>query len=77
MGTGAPFVVREGYVRSLRDQVRRQTFPMPLYVVHGEEGGGSSLVEQEGTPPVLEGRDEGTLPEDIRPEDILPDDNIP
>ena len=77
MGTDPPFVVREGYVRSLRDRVRRQTFPMPLYVVHGEEGGDSSLVEQEGTPLVLEGRDEGTLPEDILPEEILHEDNIP
>ena len=77
MGTGPPFVVREGYVRSLRDRVRRQTFPMPLYVVHGEEGGDSSLIEQEGTPLVLEGRDEGTLPENILPEDILPEDDIP
>lgn len=75
MGTDPPFVVREGYVRSLRDRVRRQTFPMLLYVVHGAGGGGSNLVEQEGA--LLEERNEGIPPEDILLEDILPVDNIP
>lgn len=75
MGTDPPFVVREGYVRSLRDRVRRQTFPMLPYVVHGVGGGDSNLVEQEGA--LLEERNEGIPPEDILLEDILPVDNIP
>lgn len=64
-------------MRSLRDRVRRQTFPMLPYVVHGVGGGDSNLVEQEGALLVLEGRNEGIPPEDILPEDILPVDNIP
>lgn len=77
MGTGPPFVVCEGYVRSLRDRVRQQMFRMRLYVVHGVGGGDSGLDEQEGTRLVLGERYEGILPEDIPPEGILPDDNIP
>ena len=67
VGTNPPFVVREGYVHSLRDRVRRQMFRMRLYVVHGVGGRDSSLVEQEGTRLVFGKRDE----------DILPMDNIP
>jgi len=86
VGKGPLFVVREEYVRSLRDRVRRQTFRMRLYVVHGVGDGDSGLVEQEGTRLVIGERDECILPEDVLPEnipedvlpeDILPEDNIP
>jgi len=90
VGTGPLFVVREEYVRSLRDRVRRQTFRMRLYVVHGVGDGDSGLVEQEGTRLVLGERDvcilpedipenvlHENIPEDVLPEDILPEDSIP
>ena len=47
--------------------MRRQTFPMLLYVVYVVGGGDSGLVEEEITRLVLWERDE----------DILPEDNIP